>query len=292
MNNVIPLQTRRRSPVPVYLESLAPSGRRSMESYLRLSLRLLRPRSKIESFNWASLRYEDLVKVRFLLLNEGKSIHTVNTALAALKGVLKTAFNMGAINADQMLRVTAVKSVRGQTLPRGRALSPMEARKLLEVYRGKRDLASRRNYALLYTLIDTGIRRDEAANLKVRDFCLDDRTLRVRCGKGYRQRVVTMSKRGASAIQRWIMAACLGQRSALFMRVFKGGGVAAKGLSSHGIYGVVRQAAKEAGVRSCTPHDMRRSYITNRLKKGADLGTVSREAGHQDLQTTLIYDRR
>jgi integrase len=45
-------------------------------------------------------------------------------------------------------------------------------------------------------------------------------------------------------------------------------------------------------MKPCTPHDLRRTFITNNLEKGLDIGTVSKLAGLRDLQTTLIYDRR
>ena len=41
-----------------------------------------------------------------------------------------------------------------------------------------------------------------------------------------------------------------------------------------------------------TPHDLRRTFITRLLEKGADALTVSKLAGHNSVQTTLGYDKR
>ena len=41
-----------------------------------------------------------------------------------------------------------------------------------------------------------------------------------------------------------------------------------------------------------TPHDLRRTYITQLLDQGIDLNTVRQMAGHADISTTVIYDKR
>jgi integrase/recombinase XerD len=52
------------------------------------------------------------------------------------------------------------------------------------------------------------------------------------------------------------------------------------------------ELSKKAGIGNCTQHDLRRTFITNQLEKGVDINRVSKMAGHCDITTTAIYDRR
>jgi integrase len=55
---------------------------------------------------------------------------------------------------------------------------------------------------------------------------------------------------------------------------------------------LLRRRAQQARVPSFTPHDLRRSFISDLLESGADMVTVQKLAGHANVQTTARYDRR
>ena len=63
-------------------------------------------------------------------------------------------------------------------------------------------------------------------------------------------------------------------------------------MTDQAIYGVLLKRAKEANVENVTPHDLRRTFVSNMLDLGIDLTTVSALAGHSSVQTTARYDRR
>jgi site-specific recombinase XerD len=69
--------------------------------------------------------------------------------------------------------------------------------------------------------------------------------------------------------------------------IFRGGA-----LTSQAIYNMLYKRAQQADIQNFSPHDLRRTFIAHLLDAGVDIATVSKLAGHANLQTTARYDRR
>lgn len=63
-------------------------------------------------------------------------------------------------------------------------------------------------------------------------------------------------------------------------------------LSDEAIYYIITKRTKQAGVTYCSPHDFRRSFATELLRRDKDLLTVQRLLVHASPKTTERYDRR
>ena len=89
---------------------------------------------------WHLLRYQHVTAIRTALMEcvserTGKPLGpaTVNKALSALRGVLKEAWRLGLMNAEDLARATDFAPVRGSTVLRGRALASHEVAALFHV---------------------------------------------------------------------------------------------------------------------------------------------------------------
>ncbi len=63
-------------------------------------------------------------------------------------------------------------------------------------------------------------------------------------------------------------------------------------MTSQAIYLALLKRSREARTGTFSPHDLRRTFVSDLLDAGADLATVQKLAGHCSSDTTRRYDRR
>ena len=210
--------------------------------------------------------------------------------LAALRGVLGEAWRLGLMDAEAYHRAAGVPGVRGAGLPRGRALGPGELAALFAACAADPTPAGARDAALL-ALLHAGLRRAEVVALDLADLDPADGRLVVRRGKGNRARALYVPEGGRRALAAWLAAR--GDVPGPLLRPARRGGHLAPGrLGAQSVLGILGRLCLRAGVRPATPHDLRRSMISEMLDAGVDIATVQRVAGHASVGTTARYDRR
>jgi integrase len=251
---------------------------------------LTQNRCDMQSLDWSALRYQHTTALRTLLADLYAPA-TANKMLAALRGVLQEAWRLGKMTAEEFRRAADLPSVRGSTLPRGRAISRNELSRLFAACAKDRGPAGRRDAAILAVLYNCGLRRSELVGLDVSDYDPAESALTVRSGKGRKARISYTTDASGQAIDDW-----LGVRGPnpgpLFSPISKSGKVAQRRLSDQAVRKLLLKRAAEAGVSHFSPHDLRRTMIGDLLDAGADISTVQRLAGHANVTTTARYDRR
>ena len=223
---------------------------------------------------------------------------TANKMLAAVRGTLREAWELGMMSAEQYHRAAAVRTVRGERLLRGRALNAGELRALFAACKADKTPMGARDAALLAVLYGSGLRRSEAVALDVSDYDLESGSLTVRAGKGNKARLCYTASGQAEFLEAWLR-----KRGPLpgpiFCPINKAGKLRMQKdngrlqrMTDRAVLYIVQRRAKAAGVTHFSPHDLRRTMITDLLDAGADISTVQKLAGHANIETTTRYDKR
>ena len=146
-----------------------------------------------------------------------------------------------------------------------------------------------RTFTILEILYSTGMRITELLNLHLSDFINIGDSLQIK-GKGNVYRIVAFNKESKSAIDMWLTHRCFLQKYRNNKYMFP-----AKNSNSHIsrqiIYKDLSYLSRKIGInnKEISPHNIRHSFATHMLNRGADLRSLQKLLGHADISTTEIY---
>jgi site-specific recombinase XerD len=152
--------------------------------------------------------------------------------------------------------------------------------KLVAAAAAQTDFYRARDLAIVILLAGSGLRRSELTALVRDDIDMENRTVRVRCGKGRKERLVPLWTEGVSSLAAFLA----GHTDGPLWQSRRGGAMTASG-----VWRVVARLAKHAGLDGVTPHSLRRGFATAAHKAGANLLSISKMLGHSDPRTTSGY---
>lgn len=214
------------------------------------------------------------------LQRRGLKDTTQHTHARGVKAWLRWLVREGDLAASPMERVSMPRLEQRIPPP----YSPGDVRVLLAACdrntpRGARD------YAIILTLLDTGLRASELVTLRVGD--VDIRTgLATIMGKGGKQRVVRVGAKARGAILRMLgHRADAGDGAPLFVTDT----AEPRALSRHGLQTMLRRLGAAAGVEPCAPHRFRRTFALWCLRDGMDLHSLRMLMGHSSLAVLQRY---
>ena len=143
---------------------------------------------------------------------------------------------------------------------------------------------------MIAVLIGCGLRRAEAAALKLEDFQLRDGRWVIADlnGKGGHIRTVPVPDWVKKVIDEWTVPAGL-TSGPLFRAINKAGRTWGDGMSPKVLWDVVRAAAARAGIDKLAPHDLRRTCARLCHQAGGELDQIQFLLGHVSIQTTERY---
>ena len=278
-------------PAAVYLASLSKGSLPTMKQVLNeIASMLTNGECDATTLNWAKLRYKHTSAIR-TALKDKYAPATTNKMLCALRRVLKEAFRLDLIDPLDYAKAVDFKNVKNYSELRGRALSQKEITNLIKICKEDSTPIGARDAALIAILRGAGVRRAEVVKLDLSDFDPKTGALFVRRGKGGKNRLVYLPKKGIALVNSWILLRGI-EPGPLLYPIRKGGEMQPRYMSPDAIFKIVRRRALGAGVESFSPHDFRRTFGSDLLEAGVDIVTVRDLMGHDSTETTAKYDRR
>jgi integrase/recombinase XerD len=168
-----------------------------------------------------------------------------------------------------------------------KALTPAQADRALRAWDGDSN-RERRNKAIVTLMFCTGARRSEIANLRWADVDLVAGVIHILSGKGDKERYSPIAGEVAiEALKEWKEIGGTGEY--VFCAINKGDNLGEDvPISDQAIYDVIRETGQRTG-EPFTPHDARRTFITEALATGTPLAEVQANVGHARGDTTLAY---
>ena len=152
-----------------------------------------------------------------------------------------------------------------------------------EVARLLRKPRNPKHRAILMLLYSAGLRVGEVVRLKPPDLDIERGVIRVRQGKGSKDRYTLLARRAAEAVA--IYRDAYPTDKWLFPGKRRG-----RHLTTRSVQRMVKNAATAAGIeKNVTAHTLRHSFATHLLEGGTNLRIIQELLGHQSARTTQIY---
>ncbi|MCG3205742.1 MAG: Tyrosine recombinase XerD [Elusimicrobia bacterium] len=159
----------------------------------------------------------------------------------------------------------------------GRLLTPLVSLKF----------AALRTQTMISAAYNLGLRVSELVNLKVGDVNFEERYVRVRRGKGGRDRLVPFGQTLNDCLREYVEARNR-QPNTSSPHLF----LSARGrpISRGTFWWLLKRWANQAGIKGrVSPHQLRHSFATHLLNGGANLRGIQAALGHRDIRQTQIY---
>jgi integrase len=144
-----------------------------------------------------------------------------------------------------------------------------------------------RDYAIIMTFLQTGIRLSELAALTLEEIDLENRLLTVRQGKGKRDRQIPVVEDEVKALRNYLRhraSELILDDEILFLA--KNG----TSLNVSSVKYIVAKYVKRAGIRKrVSVHTLRYTFGAHKADKNMSLATLQVLMGHKKKETTLKY---
>lgn len=216
--------------------------------------------------------------------SEAVSVSATQNFVASLRAFLRFCFMEGVIEVDLSQAALPVTGRRRSSLPRGIA---EDAAAALLGSCDRRTAIGRRDYALLITLLRLGLRRGEAARIRLEDIDWRAGELVV-VGKGGRRDRLPLPADVGEAIAAYLTRGRpRSERRELFLQAR----APFEPIAAGTVASTVRRACRRAGVAEVGSHRLRHTVACEMVAAQVPLVQIAQVLRHRSLQSTAIYAR-
>ena len=113
-----------------------------------------------------------------------------------------------------------------------------------------------------------GLRRSEIVTLDHDDYDGERATVTVRHGKGNKDRLVALNTGATPALSAWLSIRGSEPGPLFYPADGRGRDLVARRMTAQAVYDVCRSRAVQAGIKSFSPHDLRRTFVSDMLGRG------------------------
>ena len=216
-------------------------------------------------------------------MEKGLNPRSVNRKITTLKTLYKFLMREGLQTKNPMLKIQSPKTAKRLPV----FVEEENINQLFDQQEPSSDFELNRDHLILLLLYSTGIRLAELVGLKVTDFDVNQKTIKV-LGKRNKQRIIPI---GAEIIDtyRAYLANLSSQefehQSSQLFRLKNG-----KAIYPKMVYRLVNDnLASITTLDKKSPHVLRHTFATHLLNNGADLNAIKELLGHSSLAATQVY---
>lgn len=230
----------------------------------------------------------DLITYRQFLINvKALKPATVNRRLEALRRLCRWASHQQRLKTNIAQDLKPIRFARHRRPP---GLTEAEVHALLRVAGESGHGLAARNYALVQCMLQAGLRVGEVAALRLSDAVLRERAglVRVRQGKGLKEREVPLNATARRALRWYLQERAPQHQEALFL-TDRGAP-----MPTRTIQAVITQLGRRAKITRLrvSAHTLRHTFALHYLKQNpGKLVELADLLGHESLDTTAIYTR-
>ena len=252
-----------RSGLPTNVESIGVSEIRSFILYLKEAQRF---------------EFHPLIK------NHDRKLtgHTINCYVRSISAFWSWLAREGFIDSNPFAKTKIPKAPR-------KVITPFTGEQIQSLIQeiDTSSTAGLRAYAIILTLLDTGIRLGELTGLKKDDVDLRNKTLKV-FGKGSKERRVPIGKRLLATLWKYQL-----RRPQPATGLIDNFFLTQDGwpLTKNRVETIIKDLGKKAGLQGvrCSPHTFRHTFCIQFLRNGANLFNLQQMTGHSSLEVLRGY---